>query len=150
MVFRAKALWRWVMSVVGIVITPLFLFVAVFAAIHSDPEHPQTPSQKLVFSAIFLAIAAATACAPWFAWTGRLWLSDTSIKLRWRFRTSELLREQIHSYSTQGGVRMAAIRIQPPSLVLFGVDGRKLLEIPGYFEGESALRAWLDKAVAAR
>jgi hypothetical protein len=155
MVFRAKARWRWFLLVGGVLVAPPFLFVAVFVAIHSDPHDRQTPGQKLAFSAIFLAIAAAGAYAPWAAWTGRLLLSDTSIKVRWGFRPKEIFREQIHSYSMQPGVRMGmlglvSIQIQPPSLLLLGADNTKLMRVPGYFEGEPDLRAWLDQAVAVR
>ncbi len=45
---------------------------------------------------------------------------------------------------------MGLIRIQPPSLWLFGTDKTALMEIPGYFGGEPDLRAWLEKVVTAR
>ena len=138
------------MLVIGVVLAPPILFAAIFLAIHSDPQDRQTPAQKLATSAIFLAIGVAIACAPWVAWTGRLWLSETSIKLQYRFRTTEILREQIHSYSMQGGVRFGHLPIQPPSLCLYGADNTALIQIPGYFEGQADLRAWLAKVPTAR
>jgi hypothetical protein len=150
MVFRVKALWRWLILLIGVVLAPPFVFVPVFLAIHSDPHDRQTPGQKLATSAIFLAIAAALACAPWVAWTGRLWLSETGIKLQSGLRTKEIMREQIRTYSMQGGLQMGPLRILPPSLWLFGAENKALMAIPGYFEGQPDLRAWLEKVPTAR
>src|SRR5436190_186018 len=106
MVFRVKAVWRWLVLIVGILFSPTLFFAVVSTLIHSDPHDRQTPGQKLATSAIFLAIAAALACAPWVLWTGRLWLNETGIKLRFRSRMKEVLREQIHSYTMEGGIQM--------------------------------------------
>ncbi|AEU37564.1 hypothetical protein [Granulicella mallensis] len=146
--YRVQRIWLWLITMIGPPLALAFIAIAVLTVFASDANPTQTLAQKSLTSLICVFLGLAMAYAPWTAWTARLWLNDTGIRFKYGFRTHEIHKEQIRSYSLRPGVRMVAMPLMPGFIELYGTDKKKIASIPGYFEGRAELLAWLNKVVS--
>jgi hypothetical protein len=146
--YRVRKVWLWLFTIIGPTLALGFLTVAVVTVFTPDVNPTQTLAQKALSSSIWVLLGLVMAYAPWAVWTGRLSLSETGIRIKYGFRTREIHKEQIRSYSLMPGVKMLAMPLGPGSIWIYGSDKNKIISIPGYFEGRAELLAWLDKVTS--
>ena len=120
--YRVRKVWLWLFTIIGPTLALGFLTVAVVTIVTPDVNPTQTLAQKAFSFLIWILLSLVMAYAPWAVWTGRLSLSEKGVRIKYGFRTHEVRKEQIRSYSLMPGVKMLAMPLGPGSIWLNGSE----------------------------